>query len=159
MPMNRHTLHFTDDSDDDEIFQVKCPWKEYFHLLSGKINRCICVIGFRRLKRGFRHIFSSTVQKCAWKVRFFISRLRLKWIQSPEQNLRVKNRCAGLHSECQGYQNVKASYRSLTCFIWSLHCSLLCCETDCAIYLSLDTQDIEDNSDALKTAPKTPTFL
>jgi len=52
---------------------------------------------------------------------------------------------------------IKISRLYIDCLVilWSLHESLRCCEIDSTIFLSLDTQDI-DNSDMSETTPETP---
>ena len=104
--------------------------------------RCIRVVGFWCLKSCF------SAQKCARKVDFYKPYIYLgciwKWIRSHEQNFVSESRRASLYS----VKVIKMPRLTIDrLFLWSLHQSLHCCETDretdCTTFFSLDTQDVE----------------
>jgi len=95
--------------------------------------------------------FQTHCQFFCWKVRPKSAFLQAmyhgcvwKWIRSRKQNSALESRRVSF-IQCQDYQNVKASYQSLSYSMsasWTLRCCKTDQETDCTTLL-LETQDIE----------------
>ena len=123
-----------------------CHWSEL-----QIFNRCIRVLGFWHLKRGFRRIFGFPAQKCARKVRFYkpCSLAASKRIRTREQNSAPGSRRASLFS----VNVIKLSRLTINRLLilrslhgslhGSLHRLLRCCKTEYTTLLSIETQDIE----------------
>ena len=115
-----------------------------------------------RLKQGFRHILSSNARRRACKVHFYKPPTLAAYESEFDHANIILHLKVGVSDSVEV---IKMSGLAIDCLLilWSLYGSLRCCETDCetdyTIFLSSDTQDIEeDNSDALETAPKTLAF-
>jgi len=108
------------------------------------VIKCIRVIRFLHLKPGFRCILSSTVQKCAWKKRFY----KPCTSAAPESEFDHAKRIPCLKVGVlvlYSVKIIKMSRLAFDCLLipWSLHGSLPCCETDGKNFMSLDTEDVE----------------
>jgi len=53
------------------LYEINIHLKHDLILYNVKGNKCIRVLGFWRLKLGFRHIVSFSAEKCDLKVRFY----------------------------------------------------------------------------------------